>query len=253
LAVSRTVARPQLREIAPFAFVNYFGGFPEEGNPDLEFSRIWNGDLRWEWFPTLQEVLAASVFAKRFEDPIEQVIVANGSRGLITYQNSPGANLIGGELEARKNFAFVARQLEDLSLIANLTVALSEVEFDDSGFLTNSRRPLNNQAPWIVNLSLDYANEDPEVGFRARILYNIIGPRIVQVGAGGLPDVYFQPRNQIDVTLAKRVAEAFEVTASIRNLTNDAFVSTFGRDSDAQAVRRFRTGVSGSLGARANF
>lgn len=253
LAVSRTVARPQLREIAPFAFVNYFGGYPEEGNPNLRFTQIWNGDLRWEWFPTLSEVLAASFFVKRFEDPIEQVIVANGSRGLITYQNSPTANLIGGELEARKNFGFISERLEDLALIANFTLALSQVEFDETGFLTNAERPLANQAPWIVNASLDYANDDPDVGLRARVLYNIIGPRIVQVGAGGLPDVYEQPRHQLDVTAAKTIGNSLEITASGRNLINHRFLATFGSKASAQVLTRFTRGVTASLGLRLRY
>ena len=35
LSVSRTLARPQLRELAPFAFSDYFGGRQVSGNPDL--------------------------------------------------------------------------------------------------------------------------------------------------------------------------------------------------------------------------
>ncbi|MEM6786162.1 MAG: TonB-dependent receptor [Myxococcota bacterium] len=253
VAGSRTVARPQLREIAPFQFINYFNDFPEEGNPNLRFTRIWNGDLRWEWFPTLREVIAASFFAKRFEDPIEPVILPAGAQGVITYQNSPSANLIGGELEARKNFGFVAPALDDLSLIANFTLALSEVTFDERGNNTNAERPLANQAPWIINVSLDYANLDPDLGLRARILYNIVGPRIVQVGAGGLPDIYEQPRHQLDITAAKMITENFEVTASGRNLINHRLLQTFGPRVSSQVRYRATDGITVSTGLRLSY
>ena len=247
LAASRTIARPQLREIAPFAFTDYFGGFQVQGNPELEFTTIWNGDFRWEWFPTLREVIAASVFAKRFEKPIETVVNAAGARGIITYQNAPGANLIGGELEARKNFGFITDSLEDLSLIANFTLAFSEVELEDATFVTNDQRPMAFQAPWIVNVSADYDDED--LGLRARVLYNIIGPRIVQVGTEGLPDTYEQPRHQLDVTAAKALGQGFEVRLSARNILNDDVRATFGReDTDGNLQRQYRVGGTYSVG-----
>ncbi len=248
LAASRTVARPQLREIAPFAYTDYFGGFQEQGNPELIFTHIWNGDLRWEWFPTLREVLAASVFVKRFENPIEQIIVASGSQGIITYQNTPGANLIGGEVEARKQLGFIAEDLEDLALIANVTFAFSRADLGDVDFLTSKERPLVNQAPWIVNASVDYDNDD--IGFQARLLYNIIGPRIIQVGARNLPDVYEQPRHQLDLTLAQRVAEGLRITASGKNLVNDDLRATYGEeDLEENLHRQYRTGIEASIGA----
>ena len=70
--LTRTLARPQLRELAPFAYSDFFGGRRTSGNPDLELTHITNADLRFEYFPRLSEVLAFSIFYKRFEDAIEQ-------------------------------------------------------------------------------------------------------------------------------------------------------------------------------------
>ncbi|MBK7583291.1 MAG: TonB-dependent receptor [Myxococcales bacterium] len=68
-SLTRTLARPQLRELAPFAYSDFFGGRFVSGNPDLKMTRIINADLRFEFFPTLKEVLATTVFYKRFSDP----------------------------------------------------------------------------------------------------------------------------------------------------------------------------------------
>ena len=250
LGGTRTLARPQLREVAPFSFTDYFGGREVQGNPELNPTQIYNADLRFEWFPTLREVLAASVFYKRFSDPIESVIQSAGARGIVTFQNARNADLFGVELEARKNFGFIADELEDLSLVSNVTFANSRVELDpeSAAFVTNPDRPLSRQAPYIVNVALDYSNDD--TGTRVRANYNTVGKRITAVGTQGLPDVYAQPRHQIDVVISQEVAEGFRLKASGRNLLNYQFRETQGADDDDDAViRSFRTGMTFGIGA----
>src|SRR6185503_4242660 len=106
-SVTRTLARPQLRELAPYLYIDIIGGRTITGNPKLELTSNINGDLRFEFFPTLKEVLAFSFFFKRFRDPIEPVIVPTGAANTLTFENSEGANLIGTELEARKSLEFL--------------------------------------------------------------------------------------------------------------------------------------------------
>jgi outer membrane receptor for ferrienterochelin and colicin len=249
LSATRTLARPQLREIAPFSFTDYFGGREVQGNPDLELTHIYNFDLRFEWFPTLREVLAASVFYKRFSDPIEEVIQAAGARGIVTFQNAESADLFGVELEARKSLDFIVPELADLSIVSNLTFARSRVDLDpeEAAFVTNPNRPLSRQAPYIANVALDYSNED--TGTRLRLSYNIAGPRIVAVGTKGLPDVYGQPRHQLDFVGSQELFEGFEIKASAKNLINDSFRETQGEDDEEDAVvHSYTTGVTVNLG-----
>ena len=75
-AFSQTVNRPDFRELAPFKYTHIAGGFAVTGNPDLVSADISSYDLRWEWFPSSDEVIAASVFYKDFDNPIENVLVA---------------------------------------------------------------------------------------------------------------------------------------------------------------------------------
>ena len=46
------------------------------------------------------------------------------------------------------------------------------------------------------NFQLGY--DDAENGINASILYNVFGERIVDVGTNGAPDIYEQPRPQLD-------------------------------------------------------
>ena len=72
---SRTVSRPDFRELSPFDFNNVLGGFVTAGNPNLKRATINNYDARWEYFPGGNQLIAASFFAKTFHNPIEQTIV----------------------------------------------------------------------------------------------------------------------------------------------------------------------------------
>src|SRR5688572_20687294 len=73
-AYSYTLGRPRFRELAPFLFFDYIRRRAISGNPELMTTHIHNADLRWEWFPGEDEVVAVSTFAKQFQNPIEQVL-----------------------------------------------------------------------------------------------------------------------------------------------------------------------------------
>lgn len=220
MSVTRTLARPQLRELAPFAINPYFGGFQTQGNTELNLTYITNADLRFEYFPTLREVLAFSVFYKSFKDPIEEVIRTRGEGAYITFENAKGADLIGVELEARKGLGFIAPVMREFSVLANVTLVKSKVQLTTIGTNTNASRPLSNQAPYIVNLALDYSHEATKT--QARVLYNVNGARIVTVGSERMEDIYERPRHLVDMTIVQGIGAHFEVKATVQNLLNAA-------------------------------
>jgi TonB-dependent receptor len=258
MSVTRTVARPQLRELAPFSFTDYFGAREIQGNPDLDRTTITNADLRFELFPTLAEVAAISVFYKDFDKPIEQIIKPS-NRGIISYQNAKGAQNAGIELELRKNLGFAHPALAGLGLLGNVTLVQSRVALDETqtGIQTNDVRPLAGQSPYVVNAGLDYTNEAS--GTRARILYNVFGRRIAQVGSLDLPDVYEQPRHQLDVTVAQRVGKHLDLKLSAENLLLAPVVFTQGPSARAvpdqyvqdltNVVQQFQPGATFTLSA----
>ncbi|MFY7898750.1 MAG: carboxypeptidase-like regulatory domain-containing protein, partial [Chitinophagaceae bacterium] len=73
-ATSLTVARPEFREIAPFAFFDYDAIFGVSGNPDLKRTSITNFDARYEFYPSAGEAISIGAFYKSFKDPIEFVM-----------------------------------------------------------------------------------------------------------------------------------------------------------------------------------
>ncbi len=248
LGYARTLARPQLRELAPFAFQDYFGGRRVAGNPDLTLTRIDNYDTRFEYYPTLKEVLAFSFFFKNFKDPIEPIILPQSTANVLTYENAAGAKLIGLELEGRKGLDFLTPALTDFSVIGNLTLAHSRTDVSGYAYITSPSRPLVNQAPWVFNVALDYENEG---GTRARVLYNVSGKRLVEVGAEFLPDAYEHPQHSLDLIASQKFAEHWQVKAQATNVLNAETLITQGEDDlpgDSNTIQRYKDGVDIGLG-----
>ncbi len=240
-AGSRTITRPDLRELAPFEFTDFVGGRTEFGNPDLERTQIQNYDFRWEVFPELGGVIAVSAFYKRFHKPIEQIVEPQ-AEVRITYDNALGANNYGLEMELRQNLSVLYSGLRDFSINTNVAFISSRVELPDVGIQTSSERALQGQSPYIVNATLGYNSSD--LGISSTIAYHIFGRRIAEVGNHGIPDVFEQPRSQLDATISRVIADYYRLSLSAKNLLDPDVIFKQG---DKTYVR-YRTGRSFSFG-----
>jgi len=72
VAYSRTVNRPEFRELAPFLYYDFELEQGVQGNPNLKTATIDNIDIRWEMYPNPGEALIVGAFYKAFSNPIEQ-------------------------------------------------------------------------------------------------------------------------------------------------------------------------------------
>lgn len=252
-SASRTLARAQLRELAPFSFADYAGGYLVIGNPSLERTRIDNYDLRWEWFRGPQTVFATSVFYKRFDAPIE-VSVLPSSELLKTWVNAEGADNHGVELEVRSDLGFLSRGLESLSFNGNLTLVESEVANGDAIrvylpgtgetdlAVVPTNRALQGQSPYVVNAGLTWA--PLQGGPTATLLFNRFGRRIDAVGGQATPDVYEEARSQLDAVLELPIQDGWTVKASASRLVGHEVEFTQG----GGLLRAYDLGRSVSLG-----
>jgi TonB-dependent receptor len=251
-SASRTLARPQLRELAPFAFADYAGGYLVLGNPDLELTRITNVDLRFEWFRTAQSVFAISTFFKDFESPIEDAVLP-GTELKKTWVNADGGTNIGVELEMRAPLEVIADALEDVSVNGNLTLVRSDMRsgggvdiyFEGSGstqlVVEERDRPLQGQSPYVVNLGLTWA---PAGGAAATVLFNRFGARIGAIGALALPDVYESARSELDVVVEWPLMGGWRAKAAASRLLGNVVEFTQG----GELLRSYDAGRSISLG-----
>jgi hypothetical protein len=242
-----TVARPLIRELAPVTFPDFQRNGTVTGNPDLLRTRMQNVDLRWEWFPSSTEVLAVSGFVKLFENPIEKIVVANNN--VFEFQNIETARNFGFEVEGRFGFERFTDALDDqgLELSANFTYVVSEVDLtiEERAAATSQDRPIAGQSPFVVNAGLSWNPSNAETGIPVALglFYNVFGERIVEVGFGGLQDVFQEPFHSLNFTAQWDVSELVSLKLTVKNLLLDEQEFT----QDDIVVLKFAPGLDASL------
>ena len=204
LAYSRTINRPEFRELAPFLFYDYKLEAGRFGNPDLMPARIHNLDLRFEIYPRIGETFSIGAFYKYFNDPIENKTVITTEQPQFTYINADFAQNYGVEIELRKSLRGVTGSgfLDRFSINANASLIRSQVDLGSTAVAQDRLRPLQGQSPYIVNVALYY--EAPVSNLTAAVIYNIFGDRIYSVGDVLFPTIYELSRNSLDFTITKR-------------------------------------------------
>ena len=219
LSYSTTVNRPEFRERAAFEFTDVVGSRATRGNPELQRALIQNVDARWEMFPGGRSILATSVFFKRFDKPIERVVIA-GAQPISTFQNSDSARNFGVELEAAYDLG------QGFFVNANYTFVDSKITLlpEQRSVQTSLERALAGQSKNLFNVTAEYALQ----GFSARVLVNYVGDRISDVGANQAPDIVEQGRETVDLVLTQRLGRRFSVRISGENLTDSEYLFTQG-------------------------
>ena len=233
LGFSQTVNRPEFRELAPFEFTDIVGGRAIVGNPALTRSLIQNFDVRWEWFPRGEEVVAASFFYKSFGDPIERFVEPTAQLRT-SFQNADSARNAGIELEARKLVApglFVGGNYTWVDSSITLTPSQTNV-------LTTLERPLAGTSENLFNGFV----EARVARLTARVLWNYFDDRIVDVGSLGLPDIFEKGRSTVDFIAQYRFPR-FNVRFAADNLSDEPIEYTQGGLSQ----RRFTWGRTFSV------
>ena len=228
LSGSKTVGRPEFREIAPFQFFDYEQIWGVSGETTLKRTSILNGDLLYEFYPAAGEIISVGVLAKKFTNPIELRMDAgsNGDRWLFNYANAEQAFLYGAEFEIRKDLDFISERFNKLTFIGNLTWLKSQVTLateQASGQKIEQDRPLYGQSPYLLNAGFQYNGES----WNTSVLYNRIGPRLYLVGdpqGAGFYDVYERSRNLLDLQLSKKVfKQKGEWKLTISDLLNNRY------------------------------
>jgi TonB dependent receptor/Carboxypeptidase regulatory-like domain/TonB-dependent Receptor Plug Domain len=238
LSYSSTVNRPEFRELAAFEFTDVVGSRAVRGNPNLERALIHNVDGRWEMFTGGRGILAASLFFKNFDQPIERVVIA-GAQPIVTYQNADTARNYGLELEAGREL------FGGMFVSANYTFVDSQISLlpDQRTVQTSLERPLAGQSKNLFNLVGEYTNH----GFSSRVLYNFFGDRISDVGSNQAPDIVEQGRGSIDLVIGQRIGRV-NVRFSVDNLTDSEYLFTQG----SQDQRVFKLGRTVGLSVGLN-
>jgi len=256
LSASQTLARPNMREMAPFVSVDFIGGFFFIGNPVIKMSQIQNFDIRYELFSKPGEIFAVSAFYKSFKDPIVKVLIPVASGGQIRMGNSETGQLAGFEIDYRKSIS------EKFKIGANFTYTYSRVNLTEEEYITAKRvnpeqlpyRPFQSQSPFLLNFLFSYSNF--EKAFESTIYMNVFGRRLYANGFGGAPDIYeingtnpnAIPIPELNLSLSKGFGDHFEVYFRWLNILDFETIRNQEYNNQYFITESYRRGSSFALG-----
>ncbi len=232
LCYSKTVSRPEFRELASFGYFDFLTNYSRKGNPELQRAQIDNFDLKYEYFPGNGQVISATAFYKKFKNAIEQVNSSNEDR-LLTFANAPEAVNYGLELEYRVNLSYLFGNenqiLNGIALFTNAALIKSEVDVSKIVGSDAETRTLQGQSPYVLNSGLQYTTPNKKMSFSASL--NRVGRRIETAGNVYELDVYENPRTALDFQVTKTFFKQLELKLNLRDAL--AQKSIFYQDVDA--------------------
>ena len=243
---SKTIARPQFRELALSAFLDPETDRVYRGNSGLVDTELQNFDARLEYYMGRNQFITVAGFFKDITNPIEEVQYSTASFVFeTTFINSPKAELYGLELEYRTRFEmplpgafFDAREW---LFSTNYTYTSSEVQAAEGQLIFDpvSRTPrdaalfgldgseLQGTPENIVNLQFGWESDVDQL----TLLVGFVDDRILQRGFGegsfALPNVVEEPGTQVDLVYRRNFnigGRDLEFGLSGRNLLDEQHI-----------------------------
>ena len=266
---TKTIARPSFKELSyaqildPITNRIFNGSLFTYGNWDgnLVETRIDNLDLRWESFRENGQMFSVSAFYKKFEKPIEMVRIPEQQTSTEFQPRNVGdGQLLGVELEARKNLSFISPTLNKLLFNVNVTMVQSQIEMTELEFNSRkqyekvgqnieNKREMAGQSPYVINAGFTYTNDS--LGVDAGLFYNVKGPTLYIVGAGLFPDIYFESFHSLNFSASKKFGEEKQSSIDFRisNLLNDSWEYNYQSfEATPQTFSRMSPGRAFSIG-----
>jgi len=248
--VSRGMTRPNFTDIVPRALETQEGStlVVQQGNPELTATLSNNFDVSVEYYYDTMGLLSASAFYKDLKD-YAYTLRSNGSylgqaAILVRPENAPNGSLNGVELAWQQQFTALPGWLSGFGVFANVTWVDAEIEVGRT-YAGRSKFPLPGQSKTTSNLALFYERGPLSV----RLSYTDRGDYLNEINAeDGALDLYWEGRDQLDLTASYEFTKLFEAFVEAKNLTNTAGIRYYGERSRVYEYEKF--GYSIFVGGR---
>lgn len=270
---SKTIGRPQFRELAPQQYTDVESDRTFIGNPYLLDTEITNYDLRYEWYFARQQYLTLGVFYKLLEKPIESSVVDQGASISQTFLNAPEAVVQGAEVELKKYFEFPSAGLDFVAnkrwlMSGNYTYSNSEVRVGEgdmvitqnslgvaqpASFYVVDGSRLQGQSDHVANLQLGW--EDDTARSQATLILNYVSERTSARGRPGEPDLVQDPGVFLDFVYRKDfevMGRELGLGIELRNLLRTDY-DEYQELGQKVRVNNYDLGASASVSLTARF
>jgi len=245
LHASKTIARPQFRELAPQQYLDTETDRTFFGNQFLTDSELFNAEARYEYYFGPDQRFSLAGFYKKIDRPIEAVAFEQGGTFFTTFANAPGATLIGGEIEVQKYVPLDLVSSSDffasrrLVLIGNYTFTDSDIKVGPNDttipigsggmpvpatnlFKDGSR--LTGQSRHLANLQIGLENQDRLS--QQTLMMTYASRRVTNRGPSGQPDLIEEPGFRLDFVAREGIrllGADMELKFEARNLLGENY------------------------------
>ncbi len=271
-SASKTIARPQFRELARQTYLDTDTDRTSFGNPFLVDSELFNLEARYEWYMGDDERLQIGAFWKKIDNPIETVSYSQTNNIFTTFANAPQAKLYGVEAELQKYFPlsgdgfFSGRRI---LAAANYTFTKSKLKVgvDDVTWpvyaggaavaatdLFTDGEAMTGQSDHVGNFQLGLQHEDRLS--EQTLLFTFASTRVAERGPGVVPDIIERPGIRLDLVLREEISLGsvpLELKFEARNLTGTGFREYQQLGASRIYNNRYDLGRSFSFGVTAKF
>lgn len=269
---SNTVSFPEFKEAAPFVYE----GVTQRvgGNPDLfggkdgsgvNFSDIYNFDVKYEWFLERGEIISLAAFGKLIQDPVNRVIAADATGTQRFFRTGEQAEAYGVELELRKNLLTDSDDNATLSVGLNAAYTYTNQDLREiqAGSDTNNTfgttfdrdsDELEGASPFIMNADVNYSPVFKNYAPKATLVFSYFSDRIFALGAGSLGNIVENAVPTLNFVWRNPIGEHFEANLSATNLLNpDITLTREGTGSGDIVIREYNLGVNIGLTLKYKF
>lgn len=253
-SVTRTLQRPDFRDLSPSMRVNLDNRRIRSGNPALQPFTAKALDIGLDWIPGPMASISFGVFYKQIDDfivDIEMETVYLGEAGFIQAMpiNGSSAELYGIELAARFSLPFLPGALTNTELTINYTHTGSEATYPG---LTDLMVMLPEQVRDTFNIVLRWHYERWMVNLRSHYrgleLRQLVKPD---------QDQYNAPLWNHSISIGYRLSNTFRISFGAANLNRPEHYSYLGSPqylvNTRSGSRMFSINLNASFGgARAS-
>lgn len=272
-SASRTIARPQFRELMFQTYYDPENNRSYRGNPLLVDSEFVNGEARYEWYFAPEQRFSFAGFYKKIDKPIEAFTGFNDNTPVTSFANAPEAVLYGAETEVQKYFpldawfdgGFLAARRA--VVIGNYTYTSSKINVGTNDtvdvFGTTTQPALNffadgsaltGQSDHLVNLQ--FGLEGMGRLSQQTILLSYASDRVTSRGAAGLPDIMESPGLRVDFVAREGLSlfgQDLEMKLEVRNIFGRGYREFQERGGNVVYYNRYDVGTTFSAGVTASF
>jgi outer membrane receptor protein involved in Fe transport len=236
LSASRTIARPQFRELVQQRYFDPETNRSYRGNPFLVDSELTNFEARLEYYFGGASRASLAGFYKDLDSPVEAYIAPEQGTLVTGFANAPKATLYGAEVDVQYSWDLIGLgswfASREIVVVGNYTYTNSELSVSD-GDVTIDRfgierpaslffvdgAPMVGQSDHIANVQLSLQNRD--MLEQLTVLVSYASERVTIRGANGRPDVIEDPGLTVDLVMRQGfdlLGQEAEFKFEVRNI-----------------------------------